>query len=191
MGIFDFLNNFKRKTVNNTVNDIKAAASPKNTFTFRELPKNLAEMKALPEASLDDPYKTAALTVCSLCVYARDRENGKEMLNFLRGPRPMSGMDIQFLNDRFMDGKWYIPFSFFDGATPANEYKPSIPYTLLVTSNQYSDANANYKKLFVKSGGADTLRAITLRLGADGKWYLWEQELLAGIRVPQSQNPWA
>lgn len=187
MGLFDIFNNFKRKTVNN----MKAAVSPKENFTFHELPKTLAELKALPEAALDDPYKTAALTVCALCVYSKDRDNGKEMLNFLRGPRPMSGMDIQFLNDRFIDGKWYIPFSFFAGATPANEYTPSKPYSLLVRSNQYSDANQGYKKLFVQSGGADSLRAITLRLAADGKWYLWEQELLAGIRVPQSQNPWA
>ena len=187
MGLFDFLNNFKKKTVNT----VKASVSPKAEFVFDELPKNLAEMKALSEAALDDPYKTAALTVCALCVYAKDRENGKEMISYLRGPRPLSGMDIQFLNDRFMDGKWYIPFSFFAGATPATEYKPTKPYTLLVRSNQYSDQNQGYKKLFVQSGGADSLRAITLRLGADGKWYLWEQELLSSIRVPQSQNVWA
>ena len=25
----------------------------------------------------------------------------------------------------------------------------------------------------------------------DGKWYLWEQYLLTGIREPQSADPWA
>ena len=30
------------------------------TFTFQELPESLAQMQALPEASLDTPFKTAA-----------------------------------------------------------------------------------------------------------------------------------
>ena len=187
MGLFDIFSNLKRKTVNT----VRASVSPKEKFTFNDLPKNVDELKALPQATLDTPYKTAALAVCSLCVYAKDRENGKEMLNFLKGPRPLTPTDISFLNDRFMDGKAYIPFSFFEGATPANEYTPNKPYVLEVKSNQYSDANQGYKKLFVQSGGADSLRAIIMRQGADGKWYLWEQELLAGIRVPTSQNPWA
>ena len=191
MGLFDIFNNVKNTFKNKTVNTVKAAVSPKDAFTFQSLPQNLDDMKAMPESSLDSPFKTAALTVCALCAYAKNKESGKEMLNYLRGPRPLTGIDISFLNDRFMDGKTYIPFSFFEGATPENEYTPKTPYTLTVRSNQYSDANQGYKKLFVQSGGADSPRAIVLRLGADGKWYLWEQELLAGIRVPRSQNPWA
>ncbi len=187
MGIFDFFSNLKSKTANK----VKAAVSPKETFTFETLPTNLDELKAMPEASLDNPYKTAALTVCALCVYATDREQGKEMLNFLRGPRPLSGMDIQFLNDRFMDGQTYVPISFFEGATPANDYTPKTPYVITVRSNQYSDDNKGYKKLFIQSGGADSLRSVTLRQTGSGIWYLWEQNLLAGIRQPQSQDPWA
>ena len=90
------------------------------TFTFQELPESLAQMQALPEASLDTPFKTAALTVCALCAYGADKNIGKEMLNWLRGPRPLNGQDISFLNDRFRDGKSYIPFSYFVGASPEN-----------------------------------------------------------------------
>lgn len=187
MGIFDMINNVKNKAIN----AVKGAMSHKETFTFNTLPKSLSDLKAMPEASLDSPYKTAALTVCALCAYAEDRENGKEILNFLRGPRPLSPMDVSFLNDRLMDGQTYIPRSFFEGATPANDYTPNVPYVLVVKSNQYSDANQGYKKLFVQSGGADSLRAVILRQTSDGKWMLWEQELLSGIRQPQSQNPWA
>ena len=61
------------------------------TFTFQELPESLAQMQALPEASLDTPFKTAALTVCALCAYGADKNIGKEMLNWLRGPRPLNG----------------------------------------------------------------------------------------------------
>ena len=97
------------------------------TFTFQELPESLAQMQALPEASLDTPFKTAALTVCALCAYGADKNIGKEMLNWLRGPRPLNGQDISFLNDRFRDGKSYIPFSYFVGASPENGYTPASP----------------------------------------------------------------
>ena len=69
------------------------------TFTFQALPESLAQMQALPEASLDTPFKTAALTVCALCAYGADKTIGQEMLNWLRGPRPMNGQEISFLND--------------------------------------------------------------------------------------------
>ena len=94
------------------------------TFTFQALPESLAQMQAMPEASLDTPFKTAALTVCALCVYGADKNIGLEMLNWLRGPRPMNGQEVSFLNDRFRDGKSYIPFSYFAGAAPENDYTP-------------------------------------------------------------------
>ena len=180
MGIFDKL-----------VNKVKSAVSPKETFTFNVLPESLAEMQAMSEATLDTPYKTAALAVCALCAYAADKGIGTEMLNFLRGPRPLTPREISFLDDRFRDGQTYIPFSYFQGATPQNDYTPNKPYTLTISSNQYSDDNKGYKKLFVTSGGADTQRALILRQAQTGKWYLWEQEILVGIRTPSSQNPWA
>lgn len=173
-------------------NKLLAAASKKETFTFEKLPNNLEELKAMPEASLDTPFKTAALALCALCVFSKDREAGTEMLNFLRGPRPMSPADIAFLNDRLMDGKDYIARSYFNGATPENEYTPSQPYTVKVISNQYSKLeNGNYMKLLISSGGADTPRSITLRKTGGGTWYLWEQYLLTDIRIPKSQDAWA
>lgn len=41
------------------------------------------------------------------------------MLDYLRGPRPMNGMDKQFIADRFRD-KDYVPRSYFEGATSNN-----------------------------------------------------------------------
>jgi len=173
-------------------NKLLAAASKKAIFTFDALPKDLEEMKKLPEISMDDPFKTAALSLCALCVYAENREKGTEMLNFLRGPRPMSPTDLAFLNDRLMDGKTYIPRSYFAGATPENEYKPTEPFTVRVESNQYSSLeNGNYMKLLISSGGADSPRSVTLRKTGGGTWYLWEQNLLVDIRIPKSQDAWA
>lgn len=173
-------------------NKLLAAASKKATFTFEKLPESLEELKALPEASLDDPFKTAALALCALCAYSENREAGAQMLNFLRGPRPMSPADIAFLNDRLMDGKNYVARSYFDGATPENEYKPTTPYTVKVISNQYSKLEGgNYMQLWIHSGGADSPRSVTLRKTGGGTWYLWEQNLLTDIRIPKSQDAWA
>ena len=147
------------------------------TFTFQALPESLAQMQALPEASLDTPFKAAALTVCALCAYGADKTIGQEMLNWLRGPRPLNGQDISFLNDRFRDGKSYIPFR--------------QPFTLLVGSNHASYVEEGYCKLFIPCGGADSPRPIKLRRKGNGQWFLWEQYLMTGIRVPTSADPWA
>ena len=114
------------------------------------------------------------------------------MLNWLRGPRPLSGQDISFLNDRFRDGKTYLPFTYFVGATPENNYTPAEPYTVTVESNHVSGEEQGYMKLFIPCGGADDPRPIKLRQrGSDGKWFLWEQYLLTGVRTPKAADPWA
>ena len=126
MSIFDKLKSTAQQAVNTAVSGaVQSIGSKTERFTFSALPESLAEMQALPEASLDTPFKTAALTVCALCAYAADKEVGTEMLNWLRGPRPLTGQDILFLNDRFRDGKTYLPFTYFVGATPENSYTPN------------------------------------------------------------------
>ena len=192
MSIFDKLKISASGVVNNASQSLAGAVGKKKeTFTFSSLTESLAQMQALPEASLDDPFKTAALTVCTICAYAADKNIGTEMLNWLRGPRPLGGHEISFLNDRFRDGKTYVPFSYFNGATHENDYTPSQPFTLTIETNPYSDANEGYKMLFVKSSGADNPREIILRRKGDGTWLLWDQAILVGIREPKSADPWA
>ena len=160
------------------------------TVVLNELPRNLQQLQAMPEAALKEPQYTAALTIAALATYPSDKNAACEMLEFLHGPKGLSAYEKQFIADRFRD-KDYVPRSYFDGATPANDYTPAEPFTLTVSENPYSYQNEGYAKLFLKSGGADSPREIVLRLAKDGKWYLWDQFLLAGIREPESQNPWA
>ena len=124
MSIFDKLKSTAQQAVSTAAQSI---GNRRETFTFTSLPESLAEMQALPEAKLDTPFATAALTVLALCAYAADRSTGTEMLNWLRGPRPLNGQDISFLNDRFRDGKTYLPFTYFAGSTPDNNYTPAVP----------------------------------------------------------------
>lgn len=186
MSIFDRL----KKVAVTIPAKTNAATVQEKTFSFSALPESLAEMQALPEAALEDPFQTAALTVCALCAYAADKCVGTKMLNWLRGPRPLSPHELSFLNDRFRDGI-NIPFSYFKGAVPGNDYTPSQPFTLTIEAGLYADANPGYKKLHIRSGGADNPREVILRQKGDGTWLLWDQFLMVGIRQAKSEDPWA
>ena len=189
MGIFDKLKHSAMDTVMTAATSI---GNKSEAFTFAALPESLAEMQALPQATLDTPFQTAALTVLALCAYAAARQIGQDMLNWLRGPRPLNGQDISFLNDRLRDGKTYLPFTYFVGSTPDNNYTPTQPYTIRVESNHVSVEEQGYMKLFIPCGGADDPRPIKLRQRvSDGKWFLWEQYLLTGVRTPKAADPWA
>ena len=77
------------------------------------------------------------------------------------------------------------------GASPENGYTPRQPFTLLVGSNHTSNTEEGYCKLLIPCGGADDPRPIKLRRKGSGQWFLWEQYLMTGIRVPTSADPWA
>lgn len=66
-----------------------------------KLPKTLDELKAMPQAGLTNPEEVAALTVAVLALYPENPAETEKMLDFLRGPRPLNGMDKQFIKDRF------------------------------------------------------------------------------------------
>ena len=160
------------------------------TIVFDKVPAGLEDFKALPAAQMSTPFETAALTVLALSFYPRDSDLSLAMLEYLRGPRPLNGMDKPFIADRFR-GKDYVPRSYFKGATPENDYTPAEPLTVTVKTNPHSYDEENFAKLFIPSGGADTPRPIQLRKAKDGKWYLWEQFLLPDVKKPESTNPWA
>ena len=54
------------------------------TFTFPSVPKNVEELKALPESDLSTPFKTCALTMLVLLNYEKDTQATIDMLNFLK-----------------------------------------------------------------------------------------------------------
>lgn len=191
MAFFDKLKSQATAAVSGTVRKTAFNIGTKTErITFTDLPESLEAFKALPQAALSTPFDTAALTVVALCMFPADKELCYQMLDYLRGPRPLNGMDKQFISDRFLD-KDYVPRSYFAGATPDNDYMPTAPYTITVKSDPHSYDEQGIAKLFIPSGGADDPRPIKLRQAKDGKWYLWEQLLLAGIRQPESSNPWA
>lgn len=172
---------------------VSGAGSKTYTVTFRELPVSLEQMKAMPEAALKEPQHAAALAIAALTLYPVDKEAALEMLEYLQGPRGVTGYDKQFLADRFRD-KDYVPRSYFAGATPENNYEPTQPYTLTFFENPYSrdQFDSGYLTLHIRSGGADSPRQVKLRTKpSTGQWFLWEQFLLSDVRKPAAADPWA
>ena len=199
MSIFDSLKraaNAKLKTeatkaAQSAVQSIGKGKNRSETFTFSVLPTTVAQLQALPEATLDSAFKTTALTIVALCHYEHDPEEALAMLNFLKGPEDVSTYEKQFIRER-MEGKMYKARSFFAGATPQNGYAPSVPYTVTVSENPYSFDNENWATLYVTSGGSDNPRPIKLRKKpSTGQWFLNDIQCLADIRVPVEEDPWA
>ena len=203
MELFDAIKNqvtsqLKReasKAVNNMAqNTSQAIAKGRNhteSFTFASLPASVAELKALPEASLDSAFKTTALCIVVLCNLEKDANATWVMLDCLKGPEIVNEREKAFIKER-LTGKQYKTLSFFKGATPENGYTPVTPYTITVSENPYSFDEENWATLYVTSGGADNPRPIKLRRKpSTNQWFVNEIQCLADIRVPTEQDAWA
>ena len=165
-----------------------AAAGGIKSLTFPSLPASMAEFTALPQAGLQSPYESAALFAVALSLYTQNKDESVAMINFLKGPSPLSQRDLSLFKTQVTD---YLARSYFAGATPQNDYAPSQPYTVTISDNPHSYAEQGSVKLFVHCGGADSPRPIEMRLAKDGKWYVTGySSLLSGIRKPESANPW-
>ena len=170
---------------------LEGAGKIEKTYTFASLPQSLEEFKALPEASLLDVYAVAAMSVLALTRYEASRDECFAMLDFLKGPEPLSPSEKGQINDRFMDGKYYKPRSFFEGATPENNYTPAQPYRIKVSSNPHSFENEGWSVLYVHSGGSDNPRPVRLRMKpSTGQWFLVEIQYLGDIRIPAADDKW-
>lgn len=142
MGIFDSLKNMTNQTVKNNVSKavsgaVNNAMHKSKTFVFADYPKNADELKKMPELDFSSPLSTAAFAMLVLLEYDESPENTIEMLNVLKGPQPMNGMDIQFLRDR-IKGRGYIPRSYFEGSSVKNDYTPNVPYKITVSEYAYT-----------------------------------------------------
>lgn len=203
MGLFDSLKNAAAaavksettKAVNNAVSGAVAnVGKGKNesvTFTFAKVPESVAELQSLSEASLDTAYKTTALAMLALLTHENNKALTYEMLDFLNGPEDVSAYTKQFIDER-LKGMEYKVKSFFAGATVQNNYTPTSPLTITVSSNPYSFDEENWATIFVQSSGADSPRPIKLRKKpSTGQWFINDIQCLSDIRVPVEADPWA
>ena len=159
--------------------------------TIASIPATAAEFAAMPQMDLTKPENTCAMFLLALHLYTKDQDAGVASVNLLRGPKPLSNYEAQFLRDR-LRGKTYLPLAYFDGAAPQNNYTPSQPLMLQVLSDpRPQDVEEGYLRLFLRTAGADSPRPIKLRKKGEN-WYLWEySSILSGIRIPAEADPWA
>ena len=120
MGIFDSLKRMAESTVErevtaavnnavkNATDSIGKGRNHTESFTFQSIPANVARLQAIPEASLDSAFKTAALTVLVLCNFKNDPAGTFEMLDFLKGPESVSPFEKQFITERLKDKEYKV-----------------------------------------------------------------------------------
>ena len=196
MGLFDSISRSVGQQASNAVGNavnqaVNSAQRKSETFTFTTIPKNVAELQALPESDLSTPFKTCALTMLVLLNYEENTQATIDMLNFLKGPAPMSPYEMQFLKDR-LAGKGYVVRSFFKGSSPQNNYIPAEPLVITVYDNPYSYPEAGWATLHMDSTGADSPRQIKCRLKpSTNQWFMVENFALSDIRIPVAADPWA
>lgn len=159
-------------------------------FTYSSIPENAEQLRALSNFSLREPHSTAALFLLTLCRYVQDEPSGIEMINLLKGPVSLSKYEQTFLRDRLGD-KRYLPFAYFEGATPANNYTPSLPLTIEVEDDPLPQLQSDYTRVFLHTTGADSKRSVTLRRKGE-EYFLWDYPaIVSGIRLPAAEDPWA
>lgn len=152
------------------------------------LPVNI---EAYGEIDITDEYKTAAAAVMALAVYETDPDTSVNALGYLMGPAGISVHDKNFVGTQFKECPC-VARSYFEGAVPENNYTP-VKYSLTITENSHSRDTENFVVLYVSCGGADSPRNITLRKQlSTGCWYVYSfGGLLAGVKTPASEDPWA
>ncbi len=154
------------------------------TYTYYNLPENVQDLQALPEANRKDAYGVAAMTVAALCRYETNPEECFKMLNWLKGDEALTAYEKEFLRDR-LQGMGYKPRSYFAGATPANGYTPSMPYKLTPVSSPYTFQEDGWAVISLRSSGAEALRQIKLRQKkSTGEWFLNDIQCLNDIQAP-------
>lgn len=159
--------------------------------TFEKMPTTVEMLRDLDEGDLQDPYKAVALLIPALCLWPENKDVAIQMINFLQGPDELSEYKKQFISERLRD-KEYLPYSYFQGSSPSNDYKPTKPYTITVQTTRSSFDEEGFAKLYLQSSGADSPRPVTLRQKASsGQWFITDQMLLSEIRQPESKDLWA
>ena len=79
---------------------------------FLSLPESLESFQSMIEASLDSPFKTAALTILALCHYITKPEEALNMLSFLKGTKVLTMSERVYLSKELLL-PYNNPFRFF------------------------------------------------------------------------------
>ncbi|MDO5695914.1 MAG: hypothetical protein Q4P30_04055 [Eubacteriales bacterium] len=151
---------------------------------LNSLPRTADAFQQQLQISQKSPYGTTALLLAALHLYPDDNELALSIIDALKGGHGLSDEERAFIR-LSLTGSEYLPDSYWDGATPTNNYTPRIPYTLSFTDTLEMDAPGRLS-IFLISNGAKDPREVVLKEAA-GRWFLadWTNVLLE-VRPPAS-----
>jgi hypothetical protein len=158
-----------------------------------ELPKTLEEFQARVVAEASDPQKAVKLFFDGIFIYlSGEKDLGKLCIMEMSRYKEWNESQHRMLMER-MRTQPYIYRSYAEGATPQNKYEMNPQDYKLVFSGEpnmkpFDDKpQGDYCKLFVKSGGADSPRPITLQRNSAGQYKVYDfSSINLGVRPPAS-----
>ena len=127
------------------------------------------------------PHGTAAMMVMAMEIYGRNQQEGERCIRLINYPSNVSSV-LPRLKDKLCAkpgdsyGQRYLPAAVLKGATPANAYQPTSPYTVEMKAS----VNKHQELQFAGQG-------TVMYLYVMGKGWDTEQRSVEIIRQPDSQ----
>ena len=158
-----------------------------------ELPKTLEEFQAQVGAQANDPKLAVRLFMDGIHVYlSGEKDLGKQFIMEMSRYKEWNESQHRMLLER-MDSMPHIYRSYAEGATPENHYEMDpqsyeLVYSGEVNLKPYDDKpEGDFAKLFIRSGGADAPRSLTLQRNNAGLYKVYEfSSLNLDIRPPKA-----
>jgi len=188
------------------------------SFTFSTVPTCYED---IVQYELDSPYKTMALLFLALRTWTpANKTDCHEMLDYLTNTavdswqtdaeghklsRKFSQYQFwtDFLRDRMMQNEKYrfIGNAYLNGATPANDYTPTLPITITVRQSVYDPfkpsnghlTDPSLRQVLVSLAGDDNDRYSLFYQDQRGDWRVFGDNwmgLLADVKEPEADSVW-
>jgi hypothetical protein len=124
--------------ITGTISHTTHTTGQSGTVEFNRFPATLDEFKAVREKIGTEPHGVVALELMAYEMYRRNKSIGTECITLVNTTTnvntPISRLNELFGNDANYARPYQIA-SFLKGATPANGYNPTKPYTVEVKVN--------------------------------------------------------
>lgn len=159
-------------------------------IVFDTIPENFDEFRNLEMMDLSKPEYTAALCIISLIIYTLNNDEFYKIIKYLKGPFHFTDEDLINFKQKFQ-GKYYVPRSYLQGATPDNNYTPTKPYTINLSISDYykSDENDEYMaKVYIDSACGLKPGVLFLKKTSSNMWHIVDADLLYYIQEPNIIN---
>ena len=105
-------------------------------ITIEQIPDTFEKFEEMADTQRT-PELVCVLFLCALALFIRNREDGIAAMNLYAVPAPCSPWTVSSCRI-VCGGKAYLPFAYYEGASPRNNYQPR--HTLCVIHSGGSTA---------------------------------------------------